>query len=114
MSEWAINNLLQNARDGKTKAISVVDYSNHEIHQGSHYYVEGQTVLTDTEQLTVKFVTPDSEKWCHFEWLVEGSGETEIILYEDAVGGMTGGVTSTAINQDRNSTKLSSMTVARS
>lgn len=109
MSTFAIANVLQNARDGITKALSVVDYSHHEIHSGSGYYVEGHTALSDTEELNVKFVTPNSAKQCHFVWTIEVTGETEIDLYEDAVGGMAGGTTLTVLNNNRNSTKSSSM-----
>jgi len=112
MSEFAISNLLQNARDGVTKAIMIVDYPHHEIHQGSAYYVEGHALLTDTEQLTVKFSTPDSTKECHFVWHIIGSGETEILLYEDPTGGMSGGTTVPPINNNRNSTRTSSMSFA--
>jgi len=109
MSEFAISNLLQNARDGVTKAIMIVPHEHHELHSGSAYYVEGHVALGDTEQLTVKFATPNSSKECHFLWEIRGSGETEIILYEDAVGGMAGGATITPINNRRPSTKTSSM-----
>jgi hypothetical protein len=109
MSEYAIANLLQNARDGVTKAIMVVDYTHHEIHAGSAYYVEGSATLSDTEQLSVKFSTPNSTKRCHFVWEILGTGETEIKLYEDAKGGMAGGSAITVLNHDRESTKSSSM-----
>jgi len=109
MSQFAIANVLQNARDGVTKALSVVDYSHHEIHEGSHYYVEGSQSLSDTEQLVVKFTTPNSAKRCYFRWDISVSGESEILLYEDAVGGMAGGSAISALNSDRSSTKSSSM-----
>lgn len=111
MSEYAIANLLQNARDGVTKAIMVVDYAHHEIHAGSAYYVEGAVRLTDTQQLTVKFSTPNSSRRAHFTWEILGTGECEILLYEDARGGMAGGTLRTVFNHDRESTKGSSMAV---
>lgn len=112
-NNFPIINLLQNARDGVTKAIMVVDYSHHEVHSGSAFYAEGTTNMSDTEQLAIKIVTPNSAKECHFTWDIAASGVTEILLYEDAVGGMAGGVSVTPLNENRNSTKTSSMALTR-
>ena len=108
MNSFPLINLLQNARDGNTFALSVVDYEHHEIHAGSHYYVEGTANLTDTEQFTAKFVAP-SGKQAHLVWDIYATGQVEVLLYEDAVGGMAGGSTHTPINSNRNSTKAANL-----
>jgi len=36
------NDVLTNAVDGTTTSFRTVDYAHHEIHSGSHYYIEGQ------------------------------------------------------------------------
>ena len=108
-NSFPITNLLQNARDGVTFAMTVVDYAHHEVHEGSAYYVEGHATLSDTETLTAKITTPDVAKQLHFEWVVQGTGEIDVALYEDATGGMAGGTTIAPVNNNRNSTKGSSV-----
>ena len=110
-NSFPITNLLQNARDGVTFAMTVVDYVHHEVHEGSAYYTEGHVTLSDTEQLTVKYSVPPGPKQIHFEWLIQGTGEMDLGLWEDAVGGMTGGLITTPINNNRNSTKAATMVV---
>ncbi len=108
MSEFAITNLLQNARDGVTKAIGIIDYPHHEIHSGSAFYIEGHTTMSDTQEFWAKLTTPDTAKEMHLTWTIAASGPTDIVFYEDAAGGMTGGSSMSPINQYRGSTKGSS------
>ena len=45
--------------DASTNSLQTVDYAHHEIHSGSHYYIQGYTELASSATLYVKFVTPE-------------------------------------------------------
>ena len=95
--------------DTDTRTLQTIDYAHHEIHSGSHYYINGHMTLGENVTNHVLLITPDSTKWAHFVWAINSSGITETWLDEGAVGGMTGGAAVTPINNNRNSTKTSTM-----
>ena len=97
--------------DAVTNAINVIDYPHHEIHGGSHYYIEGFATLDLNDNLYVKLVTPDTTKWGHFLWSIESSGILTTYLYEAVSGGMTGGAGVTPLNNNRNSINTSGLTI---
>ena len=99
------------AVDKSTGAQISIDYAHHEVHGGSHYYVEGFTTLATGASLLVKLVTPNTTKWSHFNWHIESNGFLETYLYEDASGGMAGGATITPLNNNRNSSNTSGMMI---
>ncbi len=88
--------------DASTHSIQCVDYEHHEIHSGSHYYIEGHTTLNNTDTLYAKIVTPDSAKWAHFTWQISSNGILESALFEKPTGGMTGGLRKTIHANNRN------------
>ena len=97
--------------DKYTNVLTGIDYAHHEIHSGSHYYIEGFATMTNTTTLYVKLVTPDTTKWPHFQWSIASTGILETTLEEAPTGGMTGGSGVTPINNNRNSTKTSGVTI---
>ena len=88
--------------DASTNSIQTVDYEHHEIHAGSHYFVEGWTSLDTAGTLYVSLITPDTTKWSHFVWEIKSSGVLETSLYEVSSGGMTGGARATIHANNRN------------
>ena len=96
--------------DSSSGAFEVIDYAHHEIHSGSHYYIQGFIVLDDAEDFFVKLVTPDSTKWSHFVFNIQSTGITTTYLDEEATGGMAGGASKVPLNNNRNSNKTSGMT----
>ena len=113
MSEFAITNILQNARDGRTNAFTVIDFPHHQIHDGNHHYIEDFTTMSDTQVYFVKFVTPNTSEEIHLVRDIETNGILEMARWETAAGGMAGGAATTVINSNRNSTKVSSVTIVR-
>ncbi len=103
--------LMAEVVDTATGALEVIDYAHHEVHSGSHYFIEGFTTLGEAETLYVKLVTPDTGKWAHLTWEISSNGILEAYLYEGVSGGMAGGSGVTPINNNRNSTKTSGLTV---
>lgn len=97
--------------DDITETLQIIDYAHHEIHSGSHYYIEGMLTMTLNQVLYIKLVTPDTTKWAHFLWDIQSSDILEALLYEGASGGMTGGAGVTPINNNRNSANTSGVTI---
>ena len=97
--------------DASTHTLQTIDYSHHEIHSGSHFYISGHTTLANEGVLRVKLVTPANTKWAHFSWAISSSGITQADLYEGASGGMAGGSGVTIFNSNRNSLTASGLTI---
>jgi len=94
--------------DATTDTITTIAYPHHEIHSGSHYYIQGYLEMgTTTTPYRMKMVTPNSEKWSHFIFQITGSGITGTTFDEDASGGMASGDSKIPFNNDRNSTQAS-------
>jgi hypothetical protein len=94
--------------DKSTEAIYTVDYEHHEIHAGSHYMICGFTNLgaNVTNQFSVATSAP---KELHMSFAFKGTSKTEVYVYEGAE--VTGGVSVVAINNNRNSTNLSTAVI---
>lgn len=88
--------------DAVTNSLLGIDYVHHEIHAGSHFYLEGHTTLGNGGTLYVKLVTPNTTKWGHFVWDINASGILTATLDEDALGGMAGGSRPTIHANNRN------------
>jgi len=90
--------------DASTHSLQTIKYEHHEIHSGSHYYIEGHTTLGVAEVLYAKIVTPDTAKWAHFAWKISSNGILESTLFEIPTGGMANGnrVTIHANNRNKN------------
>lgn len=98
--------------DAVTHALETIDYAHHEVHAGSHYFMDGYATLASTnDQLRVKLVTPNTTKWAHFTWDISSSGILTTEFYEGASGGMGSGAAVTPMNSNRNSTNTSVMTI---
>ena len=95
--------------DASTNVLNVIDYVHHEIHDGSHYYIQGFAELNNLGTLYIKLVTPNTGKWAHFLYSITSSGICTSYFDEDAVGGMTGGSGVIPINNNRNSSNLSAL-----
>lgn len=95
---WAPNTGI----DKTTSAAITISYEHHEVHNGSSYYTEGHTTLATAGNYYLKFVTPNTTKWGHFEWTITSNGITSISAYEGSSGGMTGGARGTNHANNRN------------
>lgn len=100
-------------QDAITGAFTTVDYAHHEIHSGSHYYIEGIATMALGDSIMIKLVTPNTTKWAHFLWEITSSDVLTTILYEDVSGGMAGGSGITPLNNNRNSVNTSGLTITQ-
>jgi hypothetical protein len=96
--------------DSSTGALEVIDYSHHEIHGGSHYYIGGHTDLDNGSTIEWTVTTPDSTKWAHMTFSISGSDVVTVDVYENTAD-IVGGTAVTPINNNRNSSKTSILTV---
>lgn len=90
--------------DASTNSLQTVGYEHHEIHSGSHYYIEGTATLGDGGVLRASIMTPDSDKESHFVWMISSNGVLTSALYENPVGGMANGDRITIHANNRNKT----------
>lgn len=95
--------------DDATGTLQTIEYEHHEIHAGSHFYICGFDTYNNGQGVTFSVTTPDTAKWLHMSFEIEGTTQTEIYIYEDAT--ITGGTTQNAKNNDRNSSKTSVATI---
>ena len=109
--QYSRTTIQNEALESETHAYKVINYEHHEIHGGSHYFIEGYTTLGLAGTLYVKLVTPDTTKWSHFVWRLNSSGILTTTLVEAPTGGLAGGAGVTPINNNRNSTKTSGLVI---
>ena len=99
--------------DKKTNHLAIVNHNEKAIHYGVFFYIEGYIELDSGDDYYVKLVTPDSDTWPHFQWIITSSGITSTWKYEGASGGMSGGTSVSPINANRNSSNTSVMTITK-
>lgn len=89
--------------DASTHSIQTINYEHHEIHSGSHYFVNMYEDLAINHVLQFTFVTPDTTKWTHWTWRIDTESETLWQVYED--GSITTPLANsvTPYNNNRNS-----------
>jgi hypothetical protein len=93
--------------DLSTEALNTVTYEHHEIHAGSHFYVCGFQVVSASASIDFTVQTPNTTKWAHMTFEVEGTTQTEFLVYEGVTA--SGGVSALPMNNDRNSSKTSDL-----
>jgi hypothetical protein len=87
--------------DSATGAVETIDYAHHEIHGGSHFYIQGGVTLQNTDTWYATILTHDSAKWMHFLFAIKSTGILATTLDEDAVVA-AGGLRSTIHANNRN------------
>ena len=93
-----------------TGAKKVIDIEHHEIHEGHHYFLDGSKSFTNAEVFDFTVVTPNSSKWLHMVFQIEGTGGVILEIKEGAATDVAGTVV-TPINNDRNSSNTSDSVV---
>ena len=94
--------------DKSTKAMPSIDYAHHEVHDGNHYNVRGFTSgLGSGAGLIWCVTTPNTTKWAHMTFQIEGTTQTEVYVYEGV--SCSGGTAITPRNNNRNAGDNSSL-----
>ena len=96
-----------------TLALNVMNYEHHEIHGGSHFMI-ADYALNQAAAAEIDFVmtTPDSGKWSHMTVGFSSSDGATLDVYEGA-SGVSGGTATTPLNNNRNSSNASVLTVTK-
>jgi hypothetical protein len=92
--------------DSSTNSIQIVTYEHHEIHSGSHYFIDDTADLSADDVFDMQWTTPDTAESAHFQFILACEKEYEWYIYEGAVI-ITAGATITPINNNRNSLNTS-------
>ena len=95
--------------DGSTEALETIDYAHHEIHAGSHYFFSDSNTLGDAVSESYLITTPDTTKWGHFLFNIDGAAITSVMFYEDS--DRTGTALQTVFNNNRNSSNIAAITI---
>lgn len=119
MSLWklltaAYNSSGDNARvriDASTSSLQSVDYSHHEIHSGSHFFVSGYQDIANGNVLDFSWTMPNTTKWTHWTWQIDCEDEINWFVYENPV--LTNPLANaiTPLNNNRNSDTVSGTTM---
>ncbi len=97
--------------DKATNTIQTIDHSHHEIHAGSHFFVTDYQTIGSAASVDWLIVTPDTTKWAHLTFEVQGTAITTAALYEGSDRSGTTGLTE--VNNDRNSATAATVAVYR-
>jgi len=105
----AIWTSFKSAIDLISGAVNVIDYSHHEMHSGSHYFIK--TFLVDTggsgSTSYFAFTTPNTSTRAHARALIAPDVDTEVNIYEGSV--ITGGTPVAGVNNDRESSNVAGL-----
>lgn len=99
------------ALDAATHALEIIDYNHHEIHAGSHYFIQDVEDLPINNVFDMQWTTPDTTKWSHFTFTLATEGETSWYIYEGATIS-TAGTAITPRNNNRNVADNSTQVIA--
>jgi len=100
--------------DSSTRAFTTIEYEHHEIHAGSHYYLNGYDTLQLNDTLTFYVEAQSGQvKEPHMTFQITGTNGVTVQIYEGSNSATlgSGGVTATIYNSNRNSTKTSVLTI---
>ena len=99
-----------NRFDAITHGVNTLAYEHHEIHAGSHYLISNSTTLGNGAVIDFSLVTPNTTKWAHLTFDVEGSQELSVVVYEDS-NFDADGTPIVPLNNNRNSANTSGLTI---
>ena len=77
LGEVSISELADEAKDIGTGAIVLIDYTHHEIHEGNHFMYTDSVELDSTETQDYLITTPNTTKWPHMFFNLDGSTITQ-------------------------------------
>ncbi len=97
--------------DGATNAIQSISYPHHEIHSGSHFFIQSWEELDNNDTLSFGTFTHDTTRWKHMLFLLDCTGRIEFEIYEGSIFDTTSGIGFDPVNNNRNSTKASTLLV---
>ena len=95
--------------DGSTETLIGIDYAHHEIHDGNHFLYTDSVEIDSAQSQVYLITTPNSSKYAHMIFVLNGSAITQFLLYEG--GDRVGTTLQTLGNSNRNSSVVSGLTI---
>ena len=86
--------------DKSTRAQTTIGYEHHEIHAGSHFFIENFGTFASGSAIIIAARTSATTKFPHVLFSVQANGPFELRLYGSG-SAFTGGTTITAINNNQ-------------
>lgn len=97
--------------DEATNALTVIDYSHHESHDGSAYFAVYSALKNDTQTIEVRIQTPATTKWAHMVFTIDVALAATASLWEATTKTDASANRITPMNRDHNSAKTSGLTI---
>jgi len=95
--------------DPSTEAAITINYEHHELHDGSHFFVQNYGTFAADGDIDFQVTTPNTTKWTHMLFEIDSTGATVFTIYEGAAVGTATAVT--AQNSNRNGTTASTLAI---
>ena len=95
--------------DTLTRAVNIIPYQHHEIHSGSHFLYTDCVELGSAGVQDYLITTPNTTKWSHLSWEIDGSAITDVKVFRAT--DKTGTTLQTIFNNNENSATVSGMTI---
>lgn len=94
--------------DTATHTMQSIDYTHHKLQAGDHFmYTDSVTLGAESQDYLI--TTPDTTKWAHMIFMMDGSAITQFRLYEGA--DRIGTTDQTLGNSNRNSSSTPGLTI---
>jgi hypothetical protein len=93
--------------DKHTDALAQIAEAHFEVHEGEAFFIVNKQDVDSAGSYEMRFKTPDSPKRLHMILAVEGTGHTDVDLYEGTTKTHNTGTVLTAVNRERESKKTS-------
>ena len=97
--------------DPITHTLMTIDYVHHEIHEGDHFLYTDAVTLGEAGVQNYHITTPNTTKWAHMIFVVDGSAITQVELYEGT--DKAGDTDVVAGNSNRNSTTAATLVIKK-
>jgi len=99
--------------DDSTHTLQTIEYEHHELHYGSHFFIcDYDSSIQSSETIEFVITTSNTTKWAHMVLDFASILGASLEIYEGSTN-VVGGTTVTPINNNRNSTNTSSLTVIK-
>ena len=94
--------------DAATNSLLTIDYEHHEIHSGSHFFLSNYQTVNNGDTVDFQITTGDTTRWIHLTYGYENTQQLILNVYEGATV-TTNGTAVAPVNNNRNSTKVSTI-----
>jgi hypothetical protein len=98
--------------DNSTHALSVINDEEQQLHEGRHYSICNSEVKGTSETIEFVITTPDTTNWAHMLFDINTSAGFTLHIYE-GTDDIVGGTPATPVNNNRNSTNTSGLTILK-